>query len=249
MPDIVTLLRRRWKAPDVVDLPRQQWKGPDEVEILTFTTGTQGEPEMVGESVMGRVYRGRMRFKDGSMHQVAIKRFKTPITDERAGEYQRTIEDLRDAGVRLPKMGMVRVRRGTPVGKEILGEDEWVQVSQLFYSAEEGSKIQTKGLITTREGSIEAITELTKVANAGYRPQWDLIEPFKDISKGVIPFDLDYVKREASADQRAFSLSAEMQFQISLGAVSNEDYGLLFNAAMTVASPEMKKSLRKYATP
>ena len=72
-----------------------------------------------------------------------------------------------------------------------------MQVSQLFGSSAKRSKLANHsfGLLQTTSAKINAVVELTKVANAGYQPSHDIYEPFKDASKGVVPFDLDIPSR------------------------------------------------------
>lgn len=94
---------------------------------------------------------------------------------------------------------------------------EWVQISQLFGSTQKRSKLvpHSFGRVDSAEGRRQAVTELTKVANTGYAPSYDIYEPFKDQEKGILPFDLDIpsrMKRNSPAIQatRIMNLIARM---------------------------------------
>jgi len=152
------------------------WKTAKEVARITFSKNKTGNPVELGHGQYGKIFLGRIRFKDGTVHRVAIKRFERRLSDEKVALYKYVIRDLRNAGVGLPKMDFVKLPDG-----------EWVQVSQLFGSLKKGSKIMSG--FETKEQTIEALKELTKAANAGYLPIHDLIGSFK--SGGSIPIDLD----------------------------------------------------------
>jgi len=232
------------------------WKKTSSVSRLTFSRISERDKRKIGKSDnlffhnnketvgigssnIGRIFVGRIQFKDGSKHRVAIKVFKNPITDKRAQQYQQAIDDLREAGVRLPKMAMVKTK--------IPGEqlEQWVQVSQLFGSSLKGSKIKNKTWfrIEDPKGRKEAIEELTKVANAGYFPADDLIEPFRDKSKGVMPIDLDMIARLGKAHPN--SNSEKLIELVKLLAKDPEEYRRLISIAMKTASPKFRTVLSK----
>jgi len=229
-------------------MQKKPWKKPSDVSRLTFSKSHKGELIRIGGKNRGDIYVGRMRFKNGTVHRVAIKTFKGRLLDdELAKDYQKVIEDLRDGGVKLPKMAMLKIpTERTPTG-------EWVQVSQLFGSSKKGSKIETPYEIKTGKGRAEAITELTKVANAGYRPHGDLLQPFKKQSKGVIPFDLDTVVRagKVSYENRAQylkwmieNLAEDCKKHEKLSRIGEiKERKRLLNIAIETASSEMKETL------
>src|SRR3989344_5674142 len=95
------------------------WKGSAEVRRLLFSK-SRGKLIRIGGRHRGDIYIGRVVFEDGKRHRVAIKRFKIPLNDDRARRYQKVINELKEVGVRLPKMAMIKTNEG-----------EWVQVSQL----------------------------------------------------------------------------------------------------------------------
>jgi len=234
--------------PQAVRGDSDSWKAADDVEIVSFSQEA-GEPVQLGGNLWGKVYAGRMRFKDGSVHRVAIKRFEIkrfefkPMTDEKAEEYQDAIDGLRAAGVSLPKMGMVKLRKGTVFGREALQEDEWVQVSQLFGSAG-GSKLTgAERLVDLTDAQrVEAAQNLAKVANAGYLVPKDL---FGFLESGApVPFDIDLIVMHGRHPprQRAESLS-EAVYSLSLGV--EERRRMLMEAAMKAASDEVRAEFRR----
>ncbi len=96
---------------------QEPWKTEQEVEKLSISRN------VIGGGVFGRVYLGRLRFKGKKPIRVAVKRFHNPVDDLYIPTYRKVIEDLRRAGVRVPKTGFVKHK-----GK-------WVQVQHLFGSA------------------------------------------------------------------------------------------------------------------
>lgn len=233
---------------------KKPWVSPTQVESLMFSRTKSGEVVRIGGFHYGDVYIGRIRFRGPTgvenakrtnpWKRVAIKTFKTPLDAKKAQRYQKVIADLRKAGVRLPKMGMVKMRtRKCPGG-------EWVQVSQLFGSTERGSKIVNKSNlnIKTKKGRREAIEEFIKVANAGYFPEVDLPEPFKNKRKGIIPLDLDRIVElslarmiTATPERRAAFLMEAIELLAK--STTNREYRQLHRTALEAASPEMRKAL------
>jgi hypothetical protein len=237
----------------IVRQGREAWKGPDDVEIITFSTAADGGPVILGGKDYGTVYLGRMRFKDGSIHKVAIKRFKDPLSDEDAGRYRRLIDDLLAAGVSLPKTGMVRIPAGTKIGAEELRDGEWAQVSQAFASKNSGSKIKNKsdGILYTPKARMEAVVELTKVANSGHPPVIDIIEPFNDEPKGIIPFDLDTVVNLEKVQGRPTPAGLADSLLVAIDAVSSHlpaqspERKTLYAASKAAASPMIRAALER----
>lgn len=243
------------------------WKGPDEVRIISFSIDDKGDLTRIGGGDSGDIYAGRMRFKDGSVQRVAIKRFKEKLTDEGAQPYQDVIDDLKEALIDsstgktlLPKMSMVKLKKGARIGKEVLSDDEWVKVSQLFAKRDlETGNIESKIVnkshanIETKEGRLQAVELLTNVANAGHSPIYDLLEPFKDPSEGVILFDIDLLVKsqsnfgKPSPEQRAgWLVNSIEEIGGTLDAVSEaQEYKELFDAAVDNSSPEMRKALEE----
>jgi hypothetical protein len=163
------------------------------------------QPIRVGGFAYSNIYIGGMKL-NGKKKTVAIKRFNMKLNDELAQRYQQTINDLLFAGVRLPKMGMVKLPKGTKFGFEELENDEWVQISEFFGKKENGqyeSKIVNKsGFLGLTENQILlALIELIKVVNAGYVPQTDFIEPFK-YKDYILPFDLDLLANRGKKDTK-----------------------------------------------
>ena len=231
---------------------RKPWKTLADVKKVSVVSTNYRkkagfEPRQIGGHAWGKVFVGRLKFTDGAAHRVAIKRFhdSLPQIESRdyAARYNKCIEDLAVAGVRLPKMSMVLVPKGTfPEMKT----DEWVLVSQLFGSTVKGSKIQGKSFffLHSNEAKMEAIEELTKVANAGYLPPSDLIEPFIEKPKSIMPIDLDAVvmNGKVSINERANRI---IGLAAHLAHMHTSEQKVLVEHAMKIASAELKAALNK----
>ncbi len=222
-------------------------KGPQDVTRIKFSSGVGGKLVRIGGFDYGSIYIGRMRFEGGKWKRVAIKVFKKPLTDEKVKLYRTCIARLTKAGVRLPKMGLVKMKtKHAPKG-------EFVQVSQLFGSTGKGSKLTNKidANFTSKKARLEAVGELTKVANAGYLPEIDLVEEFTRGRKGAIPIDIDTlvtyeilfgpVKKGGIADSLVSAIEKIGQ------TVEAKEYKQFYDTAFKVASPSMKKALEKCA--
>jgi len=202
---------------------------------------------IIGGRTMGRVYAGRVVLPNGKKQAVAIKLFKTALSDEQAKRYQTTIEDLRAAGVKIPRMAMVKLPKGTPMGSGTLQREMWAQISQLFGSVKQGSKIQKINtlIFPTHEAKLQATQELTKIANAGYLPVEDAINLMRTKrGMGIIPADIDYVvyHGKQSAERRA-KLLAQTILKITSGPT--EEYSKLLEAAIRTANPGLREYLEK----
>lgn len=248
---------RLWKRPKTVKVQKpikSVTKGPEDVQRVKFARDGSGNPVCISGSNLGKIYMGRLAFRDGSIHRVAIKVFKFKLSDYEAEKHSATISDMRKAGVRLPKMAILKMPT------ERSPEGEWVQVSQLFGSTKKGSKIVGKSWreittaegriegrweIKTPEGQLELVRELTKVANAGYAPSApDVFEPFKDPRKGVIPIDLDMLHKAYDPMHAADTLSHFITLLAKTNNLQKRERKALFAIAMKTASPELKENLK-----
>ncbi len=172
-------------------LPR--WKKTNEVKNLHFILNQEKKPirlETTGRT--GQHFLARLRFTDGTIHHVIVKRY--PRIDAVTSEsfrrtYERGIMKLRKAGVRIPKMGLIKI----PTPENPKGE--YVLVTPFFGSQKSGSKI-THDLDRKKEWPYEtrrdAIEQLSRIANAGFRPSVDAIERFKNGNQ-VIVLDVDFI--------------------------------------------------------
>lgn len=260
---------------------RRPLKTATDIERIKFTVGENGEPVRIGGFHYGDVYLGKIRFKgeqrtkkrrgkggEGRVtsrkkwKRVAIKRFKDPMLKQYAGqEYENTMQDLRHAGVDIPKMGMVRLKKGSDFGSEVLAEDEWVQVSQLFGSSRKGSKIaanfdynKSDGEFKSAEARDNAIRELTRLCNAGRNPNPDMLEPIQ-LKEGIdsIPFDIDEIAYVPHAEGGATLLLDTIDHVASRPFGKNSEgrkkadaeFKRLYEIALEEASPMMKDHLKE----
>ncbi len=191
-------------------MQKKTWKRPSEVFRVAFALNPKKELQPIGHGEYGEVFLGRLFFPHPTdaqrriVKRVAIKRFKKPLSDELAGRYQAVIDALGQTDVQIPKMGMHKLENG-----------EWVQIAQLFGATNKGSKLVEKSHfnIRTWKGKKSAIVLLTKLANHGFFPANDFIEPFKDARKGVIGIDIDVLARKGitSPEERAFRILEAIQ--------------------------------------
>ncbi|MFW5877117.1 MAG: protein-tyrosine phosphatase family protein [Myxococcota bacterium] len=170
----------------------------DETEVrVRLARGSDGKPRLLARGGLARVYAGRLVFGTGKRRRVAIKHFGVPISEQQARQMTETIEALRAAGVRLPRMAMVRTDDGN-----------WVQVSPLFGSTGGGSKLDQQSLYYRALDADQRaflIEQLARVANAGHVPSLDLFLVFRERGD-VIPLDLDLVVPEPDVARRATKL-------------------------------------------
>ncbi len=222
------------------------WKSPEQAARVAFAKRADGKHTRLGGTTHGDVFVGRLHFKDGSTSRVAIKVFREhhKLTDAKARQYQQVIDELRGARFRIPKMGMVKMPSG-----------EWVQVSQLFGSTAKGSKIVDKSWfkIPTKRGRHETIRKLTKLANLGYKPVWDLIEPFRETTRGIIPIDIDLLVEygKIPVKERAIELK-RMASRLTEGNTPKEiveglkEYRELMAMVKKMATPELCKAITEH---
>jgi len=206
------------------------WKTRKSVSKLHITK-PRGRCVQIGSGSGGRVFVGRIEFKDGSRHRVAIKIFHSMVSDKLAKHYDQTIHDLRKAGVKLPKMGMYKMN------------GRWVQVSQLFGSVKQGSKLGV-GLKKRFVDRIETAEIFTKVFNAGYNAFYDTIDSFKR-PKGVLPIDIDLIvqsgKSKKQMPERVEVLASQLK-KISEN-FSPQEVSSIYNTALETINPNWRSEL------
>ena len=103
----------------------------------------------IGEGWFGKVYYGRIKFKNGATKRVAIKVFKAHVRDhiyDIARAYETVIKTLFNKGIRFPKMGLVKVKdlaflMPKNESRELLSFGDYVLVSELYGSAKKGSRL------------------------------------------------------------------------------------------------------------
>ena len=85
--------------------------------------------------------------------------------------------------------------------------------------------------------------EIVRVANAGYAPKFDMIEPFNDRRKGVILIDIDLLAKQ-EPDKRT-NKSSDIEGLINEIAANKQERDWLMRESLKVASPQVKSTLRK----
>ncbi len=221
-------------------------KKPRTVQVnrIKFSSDKRGNPVRIGGFREGDVYIGKLRFKGKKWKRVAIKVFHAKLSQEKINSYKTCIKRLENAGVRLPKIGFVKMSTARcPTG-------ELVQVSHLFGSTKKGSKISNKAHahFETKKARLEAVIEMTKVANAGYSPMDDLVEGFLRGPKGIIPIDLGSIVtyERTFGPSKMDSIVGNLASAIDVigHGKDNKEYRELYNAAFKAALPEIKKALK-----
>lgn len=201
-------------------------------------------PATIGGSNRGNVYVGRLHFKDGAKTRVAIKTFHNGLSTETAKAYQKVINDLISAGIPLPKMGMALIPAGTKIGDFKIPTREWVQVSQLFGSTKKGSKLVWKSHLelSHKEEKEDAAKMFGKVANLGYSPTIDFIEPFRH-KTGIVPIDIDLLveRKENTPKDKMETLSKTLRRMCK----TKEEYRKLTIIALRQLSIEKRKLARQ----
>lgn len=183
----------------------------DEVS-LRVSVQPDGSPCKIAQGGIAAVYAGRLAFPGGGTRRVAVKRFAYPVDDDAATKMARAIEALLESGVRLPPMFLYRL------------DGVWVQVSPLFGSLRRGSKLHQPGRFYRQAASDEirfATDQLTRVANAGYRPSLDLFVLFRDGTGRLLPIDLDLIEPAAVPECASGLLKA--LFQLGSRAQERDD--------------------------
>lgn len=177
--------------------PRSEWPWLAEVQRVWPMRGDDGEPHVLARGGTASVLLGRLKLTSGATRRVAIKRPRIPLTDEQAVAMQATIETLRVAGVRLPRMFLHPM------------DDGWGIVSQLFGGRTRGSRLKQPSQYYRHLSEAErlrAVGQLTRVANAGYAPALDLFVVLDPEPWQAIPIDLDLIVREPDAGRRVWAL-------------------------------------------
>lgn len=191
---------------------------------VTLSRNPAGDPIRLARGGLAELVLGRAHLTDGTHKRVAIKRFAAPIGARRARELETTIERLRAAGVRLPKMFMWELNAGV-----------WAQVAQLFGATARGSKLIQPGDFHTRL-SLDAqrfvADQLTRVVNAGYHPSLDLFLVFRSDPQRLLPADLDLIAPVVDVLRRAQELVKRLT-ALGTSRGSREQLRAVANAAAT----------------
>jgi hypothetical protein len=182
-----------------------RWKTAGDIERINFTTRKYFQPPMneallIDEGGRGAVYFGRIKFKGVAPKRVALKVFHTPLSDKLVARYQQVIEDLRAAGLQLPKIGLVKIpveklkAAAITTGYSSQQKDVWIQVTPLFGSVRNPKKMYDKVMDSSvaPEHRADALKQLLKVVDAGYIPDAGLFAMVPGKSgRRVMPFDID----------------------------------------------------------
>lgn len=246
------------------------WKTAEDVRRITFTAlptgkllrlraGSYSEEILVGRLVFGHhleEQKHRPSAKQGT--RVAIKRFEPEKMPDaaKAMKYQRRIDDLRAAGVNIPKMGMFLLKAGTKIGEEKLEKDEWVQITWLLGSIEEAprhpdakvthrSKLEGFRSIKIPAARAFFVRELAKMASADYHTPIDAFGVLEETQE-IFVFDLDnIVKRplmkQALADGVVSCINRLVRETMPPG--ERDELDRLFHIALKKASPELRPFL------
>jgi protein-tyrosine phosphatase len=201
------------------------------VQRVSFSRDAEGRPRLLARGGLGSVFAGRIHFRCGGSRRVAIKRFHQTLRLRDVEMHSHRIAALRRAGVGLPRMLMARLCDGS-----------WAQVSPLFGSLAQGSKLCQPGQFYKTLEIDErcfAIEQLTCVANAGYLPSIDLFVVFRDRAKGILPLDLDLVEPDEDTGE---SVRRLVRAIIQVGRTGDERDRLLA-VATSIASKTTRRRI------
>lgn len=182
------------------------WLKPEQIKEVRIND------EVIGRGGYGKVCKGKIFFKDAPPKAAAIKIFhpEFKLSDKDAENYQLCIQRLAEAGVPIPKMGMVKIKKSNLRSSMIL-PDQWVLVSQLFYKKAKSRK----GKFYSKMGDIayseipkrEFIDIVIRTLNAGYVPSDDYLaglfkgKPSRENTQGVIPIDIDLLQSQVNSNE------------------------------------------------
>jgi len=204
---------------------------PPGVRRLHVCRTSSGEPRELARGGLARIHVGRLHFEGGGRRRVTLKRFRYALSDDDAAQLHECIQSLVAAGVRLPRMGLVRLEDGA-----------WVQVAPLFGSLRQGSKLHQPAQFFKRLPADEkafVIDQLARVAGAGYQPAVDLFVVFRDAAKGALPIDLDLIVPLPDVERAAFELLKRI---IQVGDDKDERDHLL-DVARAAVPPDLRAAL------
>lgn len=230
--------RKPWKT--IADL-----KTKNGLPHVMFAKRKDGTYATIRGGLLSNTFIGRVHFKDGKRKRVAIRVFSVKITDTEAANHQKVIDELKNAGVKMPKMAMLQI--SVPQLEDI----EWVLVSELFGSTLGGSKIDNlsskdeyKSLNLFQKISI--IKEYTKIGNAGYKPLRYTVMPFKDPKKGAILINPDLLTLKIKNGRpNLHEIAHELYVEISELSNNNKEFEQLYDEALRNANPQLKRSIIK----
>jgi len=208
----------------------RKWRTRGDVRKLAFDISKEGYRTWLGDGLHANVYTGKIHFKGGTSHKVAIKEFKKPLTNSDVEKYEKAIADLRAEGINLPKIGFYFL------------DGKWVQASQLFGTALNRSYL-SKAKPTTFSEKLDASTKLVKVVNAGYFPSTDSMRYSRE-GKRAFMFDLGIIvgsKMRLPHNQRIGSLAKRICSYCK--GLSLEDRKRIIKKALETASPEYREKL------
>lgn len=227
-----------------------RWKKPAHVSRLAFTLDEHRKPIRVGGGYTGDYFLGRLRFNDGKKHRVVIKRFKPDYTANRlaAAHFSRALKRLVQEGVRVPKMGMMKIPTpGNPEG-------EYVVVAPFFGSRAKGSAFEKNHV--SRQSPLpiraQAIEQLARIANAGLLTPLDAVNVHTNHSRGVRVIDLDFVIEHILFHNQKTPLpltpnDSAKELRMSVRELGNNpaEKKQLWDIALRFASPMIKKEMGK----
>ncbi|MCX6767246.1 MAG: hypothetical protein NTY90_00740 [Candidatus Micrarchaeota archaeon] len=159
-------------------MPEKPWLAAKNVEWLKV-----GERKLGGDSC-GDVYSGKLKFRGKKAFAVAVKRFHDNLRWMAPGaggveRYPRVIENLRKAGVPMPKMAFMQ-HEGKPV-----------VVSELFAKGGRSKIMEIRDVMDQKpvlnEKEVERIKDtMVRVFNAGHVPTFDCMSLVRT-KKGLVP--------------------------------------------------------------
>lgn len=210
---------------------------------------------LLGEGDYGKVFIGRVYFKDGTVKRVAVKIFHDALSEYDAAVYKEIIERLARAKAPIPKMQMLQI------ADPATGTLRWVQVSQLFGTEKRkkvGEKRHSLQLVleaTNVKPRAEIVNLYSSFINAGYVVPRDAVH-YLTTQEGtrVIPIDLDLLveQRDLVQNKKMFADAIVERFtSLALRyAAGQRTFKYLINGMLErVNDPELKAILERRLRP
>lgn len=246
----VNVFMAQQSLPPRKQAPFRKWKKPSHVKKISFTLNENKQPIRVGGEATGDYYLGRLRFNDGKTHRIVIKRFKPQFTTNRlaAAHFAQAMKKLVQAGVRVPKMSMIKIpTRERPEG-------EYVVVAPFFGSRANGSAFEKNHVSKDSpfEIRLRAMEQLTRIANAGLLAPLDAVNVHSNHAKGVRVIDLDFTiehilfnNEMTPARLNPRESANEIQMCVNELSASQEEKTILWAVAIQFAAPHIHGEIER----
>jgi hypothetical protein len=222
------------------------WKKAKDVEWLKVSD------ELIGRGIVGSVFMGRLKLKGKKGVRVAVKYFKVPEgtpLKSKILEYKQAINNLRQAGVPLPKMAFIEHKGDIVLVSEAFVETRYSVMKELAPEKfKKTPKFYRSKMAKQYSLNFKEAKELFKIAaqtiNAGYPFYGDFVEYMRG---RLIPFDLDsLIRHKAEFDKdTARMINRSIRELRVMVNVKKEGKQKLYKILLDNLKPKYRKLARK----